>query len=101
MASQCTFYCEGESNLFFCEYIVKYEGQQSWTTTQYIENFEYEPGYEYRLDVSQSKDGTFAVKRVLSKEKKESENMGTYRKYDFSWPKLLDCNTLYDKWYKK
>lgn len=68
---------------FSC-YIVKYDKSDTWTTiTESIPGFDYEPGYEYVIEVkerhikNEPEDylGEYILMNVISKTKKQSENL--------------------------
>lgn len=65
-------------------YIVKFNKNDNWTTiTESIKGFDYEPGYEYVIKVREKhiknppEDylGEYFLIDVISKEKKDSENL--------------------------
>jgi|SRR5699024_788515 len=66
-------------------YAVKEEGAQEWTYLQYIGNFDYESGYEYRIRIGRTSYLDFSMGEpawteyklleIISKERKDSEGL--------------------------
>lgn len=98
VASRRTYTFDGESCLVWPYYLIKNRSQSSWQQVSSIEGFQYEAGYEYKIEAKRfytmveqgrpEKDLNLTFVRLISKEQKESTDLPKTI-YNENWPPLF------------
>ena len=95
VASMRGVICDGESGCLTPCYLVK-SGDTNWRL-EFIDNFPYEEGYEYKIEVDGNSEDRYVYDRTVSKTKKTSEGVNEWDIWNKEWGSNTPCEIRYIK----